>query len=362
MKGHVQNIKQFFLAHERHITTGAFLLGFVVDTLTLKRIDLLYENLVLFGYLFVAALSILFVGATYRGYFAGSLFAQARRGVPIIMQFAFGGLFSAFFIFYTKSATFAANWPFLLVLLALLIGNEFFRKRYERIVFQVSVFFFALFSFAVFYVPIVVGSIGVGEFLLSGLVSLGVIALFIFALELSGGNVVKKSKQAIYASVLTIFAGVNILFFTGVLPPIPLSLKEAGVYHSAVRVGGEYVLEGEEKPWYAFLRTRDTIHKGPGEPVYVFSSVFAPTDLEATIVHEWQHFNLKEDEWRTRDRFTFAILGGRDGGYRGYTQKRAVAEGLWRVNIETARGQLIGREVFEVVEAGKAPVPETITR
>ena len=36
-------------------------------------------------------------------------------------------------------------------------------------------------------------------------------------------------------------------------------------------------------------------------------------------------------------------VGGRDGGYRGYTTKSTPAAGRWRVNIETSDGLLIGR-------------------
>ena len=45
-----------------------------------------------------------------------------------------------------------------------------------------------------------------------------------------------------------------------------------------------------------------------------------------------------------------SIAGGRDGGYRGYSLT-TVNSGNWRVNIETERGQLIGRVKFKV-EAG----------
>ena len=49
-------------------------------------------------------------------------------------------------------------------------------------------------------------------------------------------------------------------------------------------------------------------------------------------------------------------MGGRDGGYRGYSVKRDPTAGHWRVNVVTEFGQVIGRVSFEVVVV-QEPVP-----
>ena len=41
-------------------------------------------------------------------------------------------------------------------------------------------------------------------------------------------------------------------------------------------------------------------------------------------------------------------IGGRDGGYRGYSIKNDVTAGKWRVNVKTGDGKLIGRVGFTV--------------
>ena len=43
-----------------------------------------------------------------------------------------------------------------------------------------------------------------------------------------------------------------------------------------------------------------------------------------------------------------SIFGGRDGGYHTYSIKGNIIPGLWRVDIETERGQIIGREEFKI--------------
>ena len=69
-------------------------------------------------------------------------------------QFALGGLWSAFLVFYTRGAVLAASWPFLLVLAAIFIGNELFKKYHSQLVFTAVLYFFALFSYAIVTVPI----------------------------------------------------------------------------------------------------------------------------------------------------------------------------------------------------------------
>jgi len=356
-----QEIKNFYMKYERHITTGAFLAGFIVDNLTLTRIDLLYDNFVLISYLAVAAGSIAFFHFTStvpRERF----FGRVRLLAPLAMQFAFGGLFSGFAIFYTRSASLAASWPFLLVLLLLLIGNELLKKRYARYVFQMSMLFFVLFSYLIFFLPIMLHAIGAWVFLLSGAASLAIIFFFTAVLALVAPGYVRKSRRALTASIGGIFLLVNVFYFANIIPPIPLSLKEAGVYHSVSRTNGDYLVEHEPRTWRDLLKSYDDVHVAPQRPVYVFSSVFAPTDLDTDIFHSWQYYDQTRSEWVEANRIGFAIVGGRDGGYRGYSFKTNVPPGRWRVDVVTARGQLLGRVKFNIIAAETPPVLETAIR
>ena len=169
--------------YETYFMPAAFITGFTWDNLTLKRIDLWFENLILGLYLLLIFASIIFINsreARRRKFQAGELSAVL---VPYIMQFAFGGIFSGFFVFYSRSAQLASSWPFLLFLLAILIGNEFFRSRYSRFTFQVSIFYIALFSYAIFIIPILTGKLGAGVFLASGLASLAALGIILLAIK-----------------------------------------------------------------------------------------------------------------------------------------------------------------------------------
>jgi hypothetical protein len=154
----------------------------------------------------------------------------------------------------------------------------------------------------------------------------------------------------------------NLLYFTNLIPPVPLSLKEAGIYHYVHSKDGSYILRFEQGSWYEFYKDADDdFHYATGDTVFCFAAVFAPTDLDTRIQHHWQMYNEKQDKWLTTDRLNYKISGGRDGGYRGYTFKKNVQPGLWRINVETAREQLLGRISFEIVaDSTDYPLEEII--
>lgn len=142
---------------------------------------------------------------------------------------------------------------------------------------------------------------------------------------------------------------INVLYFTNLIPPIPLSLKDAGVYHSIVRnSGGNYTVIGESQTFWDFFKPYEPYHEVLGQPIYVFSSIFSPTNLNTQVVHEWQHQDDVSKAWTTISKTKLLIIGGRDGGFRTYSVRTIDMPGLWRVDVKTLQGQLIGRIKFEV--------------
>jgi hypothetical protein len=327
--------------------TAAFLAGFIVDNFTLTRIDLAMTVIVLSTYLFVATL--------------GFVLASISRGgalVPYATQFAFGSLLSGYFIFFTRSASLAGSWFFIFLLIIAIFGNEFLKEEYRRFELRATMLFAAFFFFAIIYVPVALKSMGAWMFLLSGLVSLASIWVVIRVIGRVAPEVVRTTRRTLIITIGGLFAGVNGLYFANIIPPIPLSLKDAGVYHfvSRAEVDG-YTGRAEPVKWYDVLgRYHPQFHCTQGGPVFFYSAVFAPTALNTTILHEWQYYNELLGAWVTTDRLGFQITGGRDGGYRGYSVKQSILPGLWRVNVITERGQLVGRITFTVIDVPGSPL------
>lgn len=351
--------------YERYLSPLALVSGFIADTLIFaQRADLWQTNVLFASYLVIAATGIAVVNMVETGRITNERIVSATPLILVAVQFSFGNLFSGFLSLYSRNAALAINWIFVFVLAAFLVGNERFTRLYRRFPFQIGIFYAVLFSYLVFYLPILFKQIGVMMFLLSGAASLIIIAaLLLLFLYLAPGIAYGDRVRAARA-VAGIYLAINVMYFAGITPPLPLALMEAGVYHKIERTPeGAYTLTGERASWYEeYLRYETTFRSVGGEPVYVWSTVFAPTGLSTMIEHEWQRYDEVSGEWRTTDTLLFPINGGRDGGYRGYSYKSDVSPGKWRVNVQTGYGQLIARIAFNVVAVAEPPVLVEKTR
>ncbi|MEK7524713.1 MAG: DUF2914 domain-containing protein [Patescibacteria group bacterium] len=354
-------VKSFYDTHERHLGIGLMLFGFGVDNLTFNRIDLLLDNLIIAWYLLVALACIIVINLHGNGRLRHPLLQKISPWAPIPMQIVFGGLFSAFTVIYWRSSSILTRWPFLAILVLLLVGNEFAKSRYAKFTFHVTVFYTAVFFYAILIVPVMVKQMGPFIFVVSGLVSLLAIAFVLLLLKILTPDRWVKSKRHIAVSITGTFAAFNVLYFTNIIPPVPLALKTIGVYHDLQTKNTAYDANVEPPPWYQFyFDTSRTFHRYNNERVYVFSAVFAPTNLANLIYHRWSRYHETTKQWTTVNMLSYPIIGGRDGGYRGFSYKQNIGPGLWRVDVLTRRNQLVGRIKFAIVESPTVPVVKAV--
>lgn len=340
-----------------HWLTVAFLLGFIVDNLTLNRVDQVFDNVILLSYVLLAMLSIILLYAGIAERFKSERLNRFYRlRAPLLMQYAFGGLLSGMLIFYGRSGSLSDSWLFILIIIGVMVGNETIKDRVQRLVYNLVIFFVGLFSYSVLIVPVVLGKMGAWIFLLSGILALLVMYGFLRFLERIVPNFVRLQKRMIVFIIGLIYVGFNLLYFTNVIPPIPLSMKHVGIYHNVIRAeDGSYTLMYEKPKWWQWYRSSDKeFHSEPGDNIYCYASVFAPSRLAVQIFHRWEYYDEVMGEWRMHGRFSYAIKGGRDDGYRGYTLISNFRDGTWRCTVETERGQVIGREEFEIKSGARA--------
>jgi hypothetical protein len=332
----------------------------VFDAITLTRIDRFWDNLWVAGHLVIVGTCILLMNRYDEVNVHGEDPARAEFWLVNIMQFFFGGLLSTYLVFYFRSGTIAASWPFLLVLAAAFIANESLKRHYTRLVFQISLFFLSLFAFAIFIVPVALHAIGTSVFILSGIISLVVMGAFLAVIKYSSRERFRRSQWLLRFIIIGIFAGVNLLYFYNFIPPIPLSLKEGGIYHSlTVNAPGHYTVTSENQGWFNFFHFSETVNLVNSDPLYAYSAVFSPTALDTNIVHEWQYYDPAKEAWMTMAHVTLPVVGGNDNGYRTYSMIDAPAAGAWRVNVETPHGAIIGTMRFDVVATSTEPTLET---
>jgi len=347
--------------HERSLSALSMIGGFAFDNYSFRRIDLPNTQALFLGYLFLTAISIVLLHLFETRARAGRTMPRWHSILPMAAQFALGGLWSAFLVFYTRGAVLAVSWPFLLVLAGIFIGNEIFKKYHSKLVFTAILFFFALFSYCIVTVPIFTRSVGMVSFIVSGVIALFVFALFLRIIKAVGRDNWSGARWQIAGGALAVFAVLNVFYFTGSLPPLPVVLADSGIYHAVVKTGDVYQADGEPEPWFTRFGAKSVMHVAPGQPLYVYAAIFAPIRFHMDVVDHWKHYNRIRQKWITVSRVKFSINGGRDGGYRNYTIQNKVWDGDWRVDVDTADGRIIGRIPFTVEMVPKPIVPTKIT-
>jgi MFS family permease len=356
----IGKFKQFYKKYEHRLSSLAFLVGFILDNILLKRVDHWITNTAFSAYILIAAISIIVINGHQAGRFKGPGIQGLIGWLPPLIQFLFGGLMSGFIVFYSRSASLVENWPFIVFLVTLVIGNEIFRRRYSRLTFQLAIFFVTSFSYFIFLVPVIMGGMGARIFIISGIVSFLVFGIMLGIMRWIAPIQFRQNRLILFLTIVAIYALFNFAYFADIIPPVPLSLKELGVYHVvSPTISGNYLVSFEPSKWYPIKEVSNVYHRKGIEGVYVFSSVFAPTKLTAPIVHRWLYFDPKKNDWVDSFTLRFPITGGRDNGYRGYSTKSNITPGKWRVDVLTGRGQLIGRITFDVIQS--TSTPELIT-
>jgi hypothetical protein len=213
-----------------------------------------------------------------------------------------------------------------------------------------------MYAYTIFTLPTLLHHISPNTFLESTAVTIGALVVFIVLLAFAGWKRLMQSIWEIVTGVSVIIILVNLFYFTGIIPPLPLALKDVGVYHSIVRTVDSsgisaYQAQAEisTDPWWDVANVLpQTVHITPGEPLSVFSAVFAPTSFSTAVVHRWQEYDATTGKWVTKAVIAFPITGGRDSGYRGYSTLSGLSTGKYRVSIETLSGQVIGQIYFTV--------------
>lgn len=356
-----RKIMQLYERYQRFLPVASFLAGFGWDSLTLARIDLLIDNLTLLVYLIFLGISITLQHLTEHRILKARLWYKFQEWYPLAIQFFLGGLFSAYVVYYFQSASVGKSLIFVGLLVTLMVANEFLENRLTNIYLQMGLYFFAAFSFFIFFLPVITRMMNWGMFLAGGLLSLMLVEGELYLLWRKAA--LKSREQFVRVTTLVggVFLLLNVLYATNWIPPVPLSLKYGGIFHSVIRVEDRYRVKYEKPRWYQFFKDSDDVfHFGPGDKVFCFTAVFAPTQLKTRILHVWQYYSPRRKKWVTTDRISYPIIGGRDGGYRGVSFKRNVREGHWRVDVVTEEGLLLGRISFEVVKVTE-PEYELVT-
>ena len=333
----------------RYWLTIAFVCGFLTDLLLLDRVDDVLDNIILLFYVLLAFSSQigLYLGMANKVSDIWSL--RLKVYAPLAIQYSFGGLLSGMFIFYGRSGDWLVSLPILVGFLVIMIANELVRDRAKRLIYHIVVLFIGFFAYMVLVIPVFIGQMGDLVFILSGTAALIVMYWFVLLLKQIIPRYIRLHMRGIVFGILSVYIGYMTLYFTNVIPPIPLSLQEIGIYHHVSRAqDGTYQLRYEPAPAWQFWRETDRTFSGQSaQAVYCFSNVFAPTRIQTTIFHRWE-FRDDDGSWQEHARIPYEIRAVGHRGFRGFTLIQNFRDGEWRCSVETERGHVLGRYVFTI--------------
>jgi hypothetical protein len=159
----------------------------------------------------------------------------------------------------------------------------------------------------------------------------------------------RRPMQPVAIWMLSVVLAVNALYFANLIPPVPLALKDVGIFHTvSKKADGCYEVQYvAPSAWRFWIDWESPFYLSPGDRVNCYTAIFAPGKVRVPVFHVW--FRKTAGGWVQTDRKRMDIAGGREKGYRGYTYKRMVAPGKWRVAVETMRGQTLGEITFDIV-------------
>ena len=346
-------VRELHEKHEKYVAIGIFVIGFLWDSLTMTRVDNPVDNIILMFYLLLIGAMIVFTLRRQCGIAPPKWLLKMEPYFPWAMQFCFGGLFSSYVVFYFKSASFTRTQFFFLILVILLVANEFLQHRLQNLVLLAVLYDFCLLSFLAFFLPVVLAAVNAGIFLLACLAGL-LVSLYVFSLGfLFHPDSWKRRMKPIALWMVSVTLAVIVLYFANLIPPVPLALKDVGIYHNVTKKTAGYEVQYvSPSAWRYWMDWESPFYLSPGDKVYCYTAIFAPGKVRVRVRHAWSR--KTPDGWVLIDLLPFEISAGRENGYRGFTFKRGITPGTWRVAVETMRGQTLGEITFDVVPC---PVP-----
>ena len=366
-KSAVQKTEKFFPAF-------AFLGGFSWDSMTIGSRVYGSDLVILFLYYLLALVSIYFIATRisveskkmdsgesiygddsdveiHQNFFSKILNREWSsswiKRLTCVVQFCFGNLYSALVICYFKSSGSIASFAIVLILAALLVGNEFLKEKYEN--FGICLAFLCLLGtmFFNFLIPHLVHGMGTFWFVLSTLLS----AVVCYLLWMKSSQDFSRKKRFLVAPV-AICLMLFIAYLANWIAPVPLVLKQQIVCKNFNRE--TYSCDTDKLDFWQRIGFKgETIHKDEGDEVYFMSSVYAPAELKAPIEFRWYYKEPSTNKFKITDKITssrMVVRGGRDAGYRSYSKKKNIPPGTYKVETAYKDGAVIGAKTFKVLE------------
>jgi hypothetical protein len=346
----VSGLRAFIHRHETKLDVAFFIGGFVFDMLLIEAPDHI-------GGVIQQAVYLIAIGALIhyemlyrlRKWRPGKWLKRVWTWRNLALHFFLGTLLNLYSLFYIKSASLFSSLIFLVLMIGFILANELPIVKKAKVSAKVGLYSICLFSFFSIMFPILFGFVGWIPFAFAILTTL---LIFAGQLKLLSKSIADRLllSRAMLAPVVSIMAAFVVFYTLGWIPPVPLSVREQGIYHLIEKKGDKVELSFE-KSWWKFWQTSDSEFRAEiGDKIYFFAQIYSPTRISDQVAIRWLQKDAKGN-WKSSDRIPMSIHGGREEGFRGFAFKGNYTPGEWQVRVETSSGIEISRLYFDVVSA-----------
>jgi hypothetical protein len=318
-----------------------FTAGFVFDAFMIRRIDdekiLIQQGL----YLLLSGILLAYVAGRRE---------QAHRWSTPALHFMLGTLLNAYALFYVRSGSGLAAILFFVVIAALLVVNELPSVRKLGPVVLYGLYSFCLTSYFAYLYPVLIGRIRWWMFVLAVITSTVPLVLVARFHHKHTSDRRQVLRHAV-APALAVQVLLLVVYALHLIPPVPLSLMEIGIYHDVARqADGRYRVSYVTPSFWKIWQDDDSeFLTRAGDRAYTFFRVFAPRGFRDEIRVAWL-FKQPGGGWTAAGDVPIAVTGGRDNGYAGFSYKQNARPGDWRVLVTSVDGREIGRQTFVIRE------------